>query len=477
VKKIRKVRRRRINNCGHFAPAAVLGLGNEKSTGLEEEQISSMVVVEQEKALMTSDEEVLVHDKEEEEEGIVLSNHTDTSKSTRIVTESVSVSVSVPDEKDSRQKAFHSTIDTTTKQSGEAAASARTTKVISPPPVQNKPQRPREAASAAKRKRKSQSQRQRSKSKKSTSSSKSKSGIKSAVGGGKSGECLRRIKREWKDAVKLGIAYDWTSMQTVTIHGRSARSGSCGGGGITPPPPLQDFLEYNYVRIGPMGKNLLRWHFSVRGPFHSDYEHGIYHGRVLLPKDYPGSPPRIQMLTPSGRFITGEDICLSASAYHPETWTPRWTVLSLVDALRLHMLTSPNEIGGLDATKEVRRKLAIQSRSWRSGNINHLMMVQAGLFRQGEQDDNEADLLTSKNDFKETTPRTHVAKITNMYPEHDEYGSGTSTQSAIKGAVESGTTQRQSLIVCIVKGVLELLLNSIRNGVLLIAKLILGENS
>jgi len=57
-----------------------------------------------------------------------------------------------------------------------------------------------------------------------------------------------------------------------------------------------------YVRIGPFGKNLLRWHFSVVGvePSRREqlackflYAGGVYHGRVLLPKVYPGSPPRV----------------------------------------------------------------------------------------------------------------------------------------------------------------------------------------
>ena len=55
---------------------------------------------------------------------------------------------------------------------------------------------------------------------------------------------------------------------------------------------------------------------------------------------------------------------------------------------------------------------------------------------------------------------------------------GSSTQqSASKGAIENGATQRQSLIVCIMKGVLELLLNPIRLGVLLIAIILLRVNS
>ena len=92
---------------------------------------------------------------------------------------------------------------------------------------------------------------------------------------GKEGECLRRLKREWKDAVQMGIAYDWTNMKTI-------KRKECNS-------------QNNYVRLGPFGKNLLRWHFSVMGPANSVYQNGIYHGRVLLPKDYPGSPPRVQV--------------------------------------------------------------------------------------------------------------------------------------------------------------------------------------
>ena len=190
-------------------------------------------------------------------------------------------------------------------------------------------------------------------------------------GTGKDGECLRRIKREWKDAVKSGIAYDWTNMRTINTQSKNSNN--------------------EYVRIGPFGKNLLRWHFSVAGPANSVYEGGVYHGRVLLPKDYPGSPPRVQVLTPSGRFICGADICLSASNYHPETWSPRWTVISLVNALRLHMLTTANEIGGVMASDDRRREYATASRSWiLPGVVDHGQMVMSGIFPVHD-DDNECD--------------------------------------------------------------------------------------
>ncbi len=230
---------------------------------------------------------------------------------------------------------------------------------------------------------------------------------------GKEGECLRRIKHEWKDAVKSGIAYDWINMKTIRNTNTSSSA---------------------YVRIGPFGKNLLRWHFSVAGPANSVYENGIYHGRVLLPKDYPASPPRVQIITPSGRFIPGHDICLSASSYHPETWTPRWTVLSLVDALRLHMLTTANEIGGVLASDEKRRQYAIESRSWKfPGIVNHERMVAENIFvshsLQTDEDNN--------NDCEEKTDADE-SNIVNNAGASNELNSGEDLKGAKNNDIPSG---------------------------------------
>ena len=206
----------------------------------------------------------------------------------------------------------------------------------------------------------------------------------SKEGGSRESASLRRIQREWRDAAKLGIAYDW-------IHSKTIGKGN----------------GNNYVRIGPFGNNLLRWHFSVSGPPSSDFANGIYHGRVLLPKDYPGSPPRIQVLTPSGRFLPGQDICLSASSFHPESWTPRWTVLSLVDALRLHMLTQANEIGGMNSTPQERRALATASRKWGVGRINHAIMIEEGVFPMEEEDvEIYQQSTTPINDIKGNQPQS-----------------------------------------------------------------------
>lgn len=76
----------------------------------------------------------------------------------------------------------------------------------------------------------------------------------------------------------------------------------------------------------PLESDLFEWHFTFRGPPNSSYSEGIYHGRIVLPATYPLRPPSFRFLTPSGRFETNREICLSISGHHEETWQPAWGV-------------------------------------------------------------------------------------------------------------------------------------------------------
>lgn len=67
---------------------------------------------------------------------------------------------------------------------------------------------------------------------------------------------------------------------------------------------------------------MLEVHFTVRGPLNSVYEGGLYHGKLLLPKEYPFKAPDVIMITPSGRFEVGKKLCFSFTSYHPESWSP-----------------------------------------------------------------------------------------------------------------------------------------------------------
>uniref|UniRef100_A0A7S1XFM3 UBC core domain-containing protein n=1 Tax=Compsopogon caeruleus TaxID=31354 RepID=A0A7S1XFM3_9RHOD len=112
----------------------------------------------------------------------------------------------------------------------------------------------------------------------------------------------------------------------------------------------------------PLEEDLFEWHFTVRGPPASPFEGGLYHGRLLLPSDYPYKAPEIMILTPSGRFEVGTRICLSVTSFHQETWQPSWGIRTILTAMIGFMPSKAEGIGALDYSADERRVLA--RRSW-----------------------------------------------------------------------------------------------------------------
>ncbi|KAK1171909.1 ubiquitin-conjugating enzyme E2 J1 [Acipenser oxyrinchus oxyrinchus] len=126
---------------------------------------------------------------------------------------------------------------------------------------------------------------------------------------------------------------------------------------------LRDPTEHYHAQ--PLEDNLFEWHFTVRGPPDSDFDGGVYHGRVVLPPDYPMKPPSIILLTPNGRFEVGKKICLSISGHHPETWQPSWSIRTALIAIIGFMPTKgEGAIGSLDYTPEERKALAKKSQDF-----------------------------------------------------------------------------------------------------------------
>ncbi|KAI5291273.1 hypothetical protein KEM54_005617 [Ascosphaera aggregata] len=111
--------------------------------------------------------------------------------------------------------------------------------------------------------------------------------------------------------------------------------------------------------------NLFEWHFTISGPPSTPYANGIYHGRITLPQQYPLRPPSFRFLTPSGRFEVNCKICLSISGHHEETWQPAWGIRTALMAIRAFMASDARgQVGGIDASDEVRMDWARRSTSW-----------------------------------------------------------------------------------------------------------------
>ncbi|KAL7949221.1 ubiquitin-conjugating enzyme/RWD-like protein [Trichoderma barbatum] len=116
----------------------------------------------------------------------------------------------------------------------------------------------------------------------------------------------------------------------------------------------------------PLESDLFEWHFTLRGPPNSAYSQGVYHGRIILPPAYPLRPPSFRFSTPNGRFEANREICLSISGHHEETWQPAWGIRTALVALRSFMETDVlGQLGGLETTEAVRRRLAQESASFK----------------------------------------------------------------------------------------------------------------
>jgi len=58
----------------------------------------------------------------------------------------------------------------------------------------------------------------------------------------------------------------------------------------------------------PSPSSLYDWHFTLRGPIGTDFEGGVYHGRILLGPDFPFKPPDVVFVSETGRFTVGEKV-------------------------------------------------------------------------------------------------------------------------------------------------------------------------
>ena len=100
----------------------------------------------------------------------------------------------------------------------------------------------------------------------------------------------------------------------------------------------------NFV-ASPDNDNLYIWYYCLFGLKDCPYEGGYYLGCIMIPKEYPLKPPKIEMITPNGRFQVNTRICLSMSDFHPETWNPLWNIQTIIIGLISYMVTDEMSVG------------------------------------------------------------------------------------------------------------------------------------
>ncbi|VDL74333.1 unnamed protein product [Nippostrongylus brasiliensis] len=203
----------------------------------------------------------------------------------------------------------------------------------------------------------------------------------------------------------------------------------------------------------PLEDNLFEWHFTVRGPLDSDFDGGIYHGRILFPPEYPMKPPNVVILTPNGRFELNKKICLSISGYHPETWLPSWSIRTALLALIGFMPTAgAGALGSLEYPVAERKKLAKKSLEWKCKECGACMKnALKPLTEDAKKSNEEAKVLASQLSFKNEEEKKQAIA------EAEKMEAGPAVQSASAESVSTASTISEGALAAAMEGI-----NSVR---------------
>jgi ubiquitin-protein ligase len=134
-----------------------------------------------------------------------------------------------------------------------------------------------------------------------------------------------------------------------------------------------------YIKVTADGDNLLKWYFLMEGQ--DDFQNGQYIGVITIENTFPMTAPTFRMLTPSGRFEVDKNICLSNSHYHAESWSPLWTIRSLIIGLYsvMHSVQADKEdtkgISHLSTTPQVRKDYAKKSIEYNKTKLSHILAL------------------------------------------------------------------------------------------------------
>jgi ubiquitin-protein ligase len=97
---------------------------------------------------------------------------------------------------------------------------------------------------------------------------------------------------------------------------------------------FKKFTEENpsHFDVYPNPENILEIYFLLVGREKTNYEGGLYIGKIVHSPEYPRKAPDYYVYTPNGRFEINKKICLTNSAYHQADWAPAaWNLITLLE--------------------------------------------------------------------------------------------------------------------------------------------------
>jgi ubiquitin-conjugating enzyme E2 J2 len=117
--------------------------------------------------------------------------------------------------------------------------------------------------------------------------------------------------------------------------------------------------EYDELKLNPLPNikiahdtnNLLDWYCMIYDLNEEEYKNGQYIFNIKMSPNYPFDPPEFYFLTPNGRFDIDKKLCFSNSSYHKESWSPLWTIKTIIlGFLSFFLEKKSSGIGHLEAS-------------------------------------------------------------------------------------------------------------------------------
>ena len=126
------------------------------------------------------------------------------------------------------------------------------------------------------------------------------------------------------------------------------------------------------AKVTIVNDDLTIWYVLIHG-LAAEYERGEYILQITHHKNYPFSPPDYVMLTPSGRFEIGKKLCFSNSGFHPEDWSPMWSMRTIIlGFVSFFLEKSSKGIGHIESDDATKRRFAAESITYNNTKLAHV---------------------------------------------------------------------------------------------------------
>ena len=128
------------------------------------------------------------------------------------------------------------------------------------------------------------------------------------------------------------------------------------------------------IKITHNPNDILDWYCMIYGLDEQGYQDGEYIFNIRMAPNYPFDPPEFYFLTPNGRFDINKKLCFSNSSYHKESWSPLWTIKTIIlGFLSFYLEKSSSGIGHLTSGVDEKIKYAKSSNEFNKTKLKKYM--------------------------------------------------------------------------------------------------------